>query len=334
MDFTGRSPQNAGALVIHTDRDQPVAPIDLERFEELGVRLVSIDSDAEFLAAAPQAVAVLNSGFRLTAPLIQALDQCRLISRYGSGVDNIDVAAATRKGIPVANVPVFCVEEVANRCLTLLLACSCRLRLLDAATRDGVWGVQNIPLTEQIEGQILGLVGFGKIARAVASRAKSFGWRVIAHDPFVSPETAAAEGVELYDLDALLQKADYVSVHAPLTSSTRHLLGASRLRLMKASSFLVNTSRGGLIDEAALIEVLRNRRIAGAGLDVFENEPPAKDNPLFSLDNVILTPHCSSHTLRATAKVRSAAVDAVMRVLQGERPVHVVNPELFDGTSQ
>jgi D-3-phosphoglycerate dehydrogenase len=329
MDIGSAVPQNAPALVIHTDRDQPVDPADQKRFEELGAHLVRIDSDAEFLKVARHAVAVLNSGFRLTAPLIQALDQCRVISRYGSGVDNIDVAAATGKGIPVANVPVFCVEEVANRCLTLLLACSCRLVSVDTATRQGVWGVQNIPSAEQIEGQTLGLVGFGKIARAVANRAKPFGWRIIAHDPFVSPEAAAEDEVELCDLDALLQKADYVSLHVPLTSSTRHLLSASRLALMKPSSFLVNTARGGLIDEAALIEVLRHRRIAGAGLDVFETEPPVKDHPMFGMDNVILTPHCSSHTRLATAKVRSAAVDAVMRVLQGERPVHVVNPELF-----
>ena len=329
MDIKSPAPRNAPALVIHTDRDQPVDPADRKRFEELGAPLVGIESDAEFIEVARQAVAVLNSGFRLTAPLIQTLDRCRVISRYGSGVDNIDVAAATRKGIPVANVPVFCVEEVANRCMTLLLACSCRLLSMDAATRQGVWGVQNIPPAAQIEGQTLGLVGFGKIAQAVANRARPFGWRIIAHDPFVPPETAAEAGVELCDLEAVLQKADYVSMHVPLTSSTRHLLSASRLALMKPSSFLVNTARGGLIDEAALIEVLRHCRIAGAGLDVFETEPPVKDHPLFSMDNVILTPHCSSHTLRATAKVRSAAIDAVMRVLKGERPVHVVNPELF-----
>jgi D-3-phosphoglycerate dehydrogenase len=316
-------------LVVHTDKDQPVDAADAEAFAGLGMRLAYISTEAEFLAVASQALAVLNSNFRLTATLIDALTRCRVISRYGSGVDNIDVAAATRKGIPVAYVPVFCVEEVANRAFTLLLACSCDLPRLDRLSRNGVWGVQNLQFGAQLEERILGLVGYGKIGRAVARRAKAFGLKVIAYDPYVSPELAAGEGVSSCSLEELLAAADYVSVHTPLNAQTRRLLNADRLRMMKPTAFLINTSRGGVIDESALVEALVQRRIAGAGLDVLEQEPPPKDHPLFALNNVILTPHCAAHTELATRKVRRGAIDAVMRVLRGQWPENLVNPEVL-----
>jgi D-3-phosphoglycerate dehydrogenase / 2-oxoglutarate reductase len=315
--------------LVHTDADHPVEPEDRREFERLGAELVFIQTRAEFLRAAPNAIAVLNSGFRLTSDLIETLARCLILSRYGSGVDNIDVAAATRRGIPVANVPVFCVEEVANRAFTLLLACSCELLQLDNSARSGVWGVHNLPYTAQIEGGILGLIGYGKIGRAVARRAKAFGLRVIAYDPLVSHQVAAADDVALRELDDLLRLADYVSVHTPLTAETFHLIDDRRLRLMKPSAMLVNTARGAVIEEKALVDALRYRRIAGAGLDVFEEEPPARDHPLFTLDNVILTPHCAAHTALATQKVRRGAMDAIMMALAGQEPPHIVNAEVF-----
>ena len=323
----------AQQYLVHTDSDHPVEPEDRREFERLGAELIFIKTREEFLCAAPNAVAVLNSGFRLTSDLIEALAECLIISRYGSGVDNIDIAAATRRGIPVANVPVFCVEEVANRAFTLLLACSCELLQSDNSARSGVWGVHNLPYTAQIEGCILGLIGYGKIGRAVARRAKPFGLRVIAYDPLVSHQIAAADEVELHELDEVLRLADYVSIHTPLTAETFHLIDNRRLRLMKPSAFLVNTARGAVVDEIALVDALRYRRTAGAGLDVFEEEPLARSHPLFELDNVILTPHCAAHTALATQKVRRGAMDAIMLALAGQEPPHIVNPEVFRGSA-
>ncbi|MBM3773717.1 MAG: C-terminal binding protein [Acidobacteria bacterium] len=321
-------------LILHTDRDQPVDPSDLEAFGRHGARLQRVDTPEQFLEFAPAAVAVLNSNFRITASLIAALDRCRVISRYGSGYDNIDLQAAARKGIPVTNVPVFCVEEVANRAFTLLLALSCDLLKLDRAARAGVWGVHNLPFASQLEGCTLGLVGFGKIARAVARRARLFGLELVAYDPYVSAAMFAGEGARRSGLEELLRISDYVSLHTPLNAETRHLIGWERLCLMKPTAFLINTSRGAAIEESALVRALEERRIAGAGLDVFEREPPARDNPLFARDDVILTPHCAAHTARATEKVRREAVDSVLCALRGEPPVNVVNQDLMAAASR
>ena len=220
-------------LVLFTDADHTVEAAVHDKLLKLQARLHQIRTREEFVQSAGHSIAVLNSGFPITADLIGYLDRCRVISRFGSGYDNIDVSAATRKGIPVCNVPVFCVEEVATRTMTLLLACSCQLLRLDRTARAGVWGAQNLPYAQEVAGQVLGLIGFGKIGRAVASRAKPFGFRVIAFDPHVSRHAIESDGVEAFDLDDLLATSDYVSVHSPLTSETRHLLNRRRLGLMK-----------------------------------------------------------------------------------------------------
>jgi D-3-phosphoglycerate dehydrogenase len=202
--------------VLFTDTDHTFEEADLVSFEALGAPLLKVRGSDEFLAASPKALAVLNSGFPLTSDLINTLEMCRVISRFGSGYDNIDIEAAARKGIPVCNVPVFCVSEVANRTVTLLLACSSHLLLLDRAARNGVWGVHNLPHSRELEGEALGLLGFGKIGRAVATRARAFGLRVVAHDPYVSPDAMSAEGVQAMALDELLADVDYVSIHVPV----------------------------------------------------------------------------------------------------------------------
>lgn len=314
-------------LVLLTDADHTLDDAVRDRFLKLGATLHAIMTREEFLVASSRSVAVLNSNFPITADLIDHLDCCRVISRFGSGYDNIDVSAATRKGIPVCNVPVFCVDEVATRALTLLLACSCELLRLDRAARSGIWGVQNLPYAQETKGCVLGLVGYGKIGRAVAQRAKPFGFRLIAYDPFLAPEILSADRVEAFELDDLLATSDYVSIHTPLNGQTRHLLDSRRLGLMKTSAILVNTSRGAVVDEAALIDALINGRIAGAGLDVFEHEPPRADNPLLTLGNVILTPHCAAHTKCATERVRRGAIDNILRALRGDALQNVVNPD-------
>ena len=318
-------------LVIHTDTGLHPLDAPLEaRLGELGARIVPFSGNTDdFAAAAAETDAILNADFRLTAPLISSLRRCRVISRFGTGVDNIDVEAATARGIPVANVPEFCTEEVANRTFTLLLACACQLLELDGRVRDGKWRRGELPETAQIEGQVLGLVGFGRIARAVARRGHAFGMRVIAYDPYLPPSAVEEQGASPASLEEVLSKSDFLSLHAPLTPETHHLINAETLRLVKPSAILINCARGGLVDEHALVAALRDQRLARAGLEVLEKEPPLEDNPLLSMEHVLLTPHTAAHTKKALRRVREAAIDAVVRVLRGEPPLHVVNPSVL-----
>jgi phosphoglycerate dehydrogenase-like enzyme len=196
---------------------------------------------------------------------------------------------------------------------------------LDRFTRAGQWGVDQVPHTVQIEGQVLGIIGFGKIGRSVAWRAKAFGLKVAAYDPYLEREHIVAQGAAPFELDDLLSVADFVSLHLPLSEGTFHMMDARRLAMMKPSAILINTARGAIIDESALVETLTRRRIAGAALDVFEREPPGSDHPLFALDNVVLTPHCAAHTQLATDKVRRGALDNVHRALRNQPLENVVN---------
>ena len=273
---------------------------------------------------AGEADAILNADFALTADLIAALRRCRVISRFGTGVDNIDVPFAAAQGIPVTNVPEFCTQEVANRVLTLLLACACRLIQLDRSLRDGEWRSPRVPDTVQIEGQTLGLLGFGKIARAVARRACALGMKLMAYDPYVSPPEMESQGASSCSFDSLLTISDFISIHAPLTPATRHLVDVRALSLIKPTAILINCSRGGLIDEAALIAALHEGRLAGAGLDVFETEPLPSSSALLKMDQVIVTPHTAAQTAAAFQRVRHVAVDNVVRVLRGQPPLHLV----------
>ena len=320
-------------LVVHSDPG--LHPLDSSmqaRLEGLGAQVVLFaGTHDDFLEAAIDADAILNADFQITARIVASLRCCRVISRFGIGVDNIDVDAATARGIPVANVPDFCTEEVANRALTLLLACASQLLQLDRRVREGEWRGGELPDTVQIEGQILGLIGFGRIARAVARRGRAFGMKVIAHDPYLTPSAIEQEGASAASFEEVLSRSDILSLHAPLTPETHHLINAAALRLVKPSAILINCARGGLIDEQVLVDALRERRLARAGLEVLESEPPRRDNPLVTMDQVVFTPHSAAHTKKALQRVREAAVDAVVRVLKGERPLHVVNPSVLPG---
>ena len=328
-----RSPIHSSAefLVIHTDPD--LHPLDSSmqgRLEEHGAQVVLFSgSHDDFLQMAVDADAILNADFRITAHIISSLGRCRVISRFGIGVDNIDVKAATAKRIPVANVPDFCTEEVADRAFALLLACASQLIQLDRRVRKGQWREGKLPESVQIEDQILGLVGFGRIARAVGRRGRAFGMRIIAHDPYLTPSVIEQEGASAASFEQVLSQSDFLSLHAPLVPETRHLINAVALRLVKPSAILINCARGGLVDEQALVAALREGRLARAGLEVLEMEPPRKDNPLLGMDQVVFTPHSAAHTKKALHRVREAAVDAVVRVLGSERPLHVVNPDIY-----
>jgi D-3-phosphoglycerate dehydrogenase len=259
-----------------------------------------------------------------------------VISRLGAGTDRIDVEAATRRGIVVANVPDFCLNEQAEHTMALLLSFARRLPRMMAAMHEHEWSARSDPGVRRVAGRTLGLVGFGASSKAVAERARGFGLRLLAwaRTPDRHREDAERLGVELGGLDHLLEESDFVSIHLPLVPETRHLIDSVRLARMKPTAVLINTARGAVIDESALVEALRQKRIAGAALDVFEGidvfalpGTPA-DHPLLHLDNVILTPHCAGSSVESTldSKVRGARNAAA--VLSGKWPPSVVNPSV------
>ena len=296
-----------------------------EAVENLGGELVllSATTEEEIIRACAGARIILTEGLftPITRRVLEALPDCWAVGRYGIGVDNIDVEAATDCGIVVFNVADYCVEEVADHAAALVVASARRVVILDRHVRTGGWNKPPLehPL-RRISSLTLGLVGFGNIGRHMVPRLGGFGMRILATDPYVDPRLAAEAGVELTSLERVLGESDVVSLHTFLTAGTRHLIGASELGLMKPSAFLVNTSRGGVVDEEALIGALKERRIGGAALDVTEEEPLGAQSPLRSLDNVVLTPHQGSSSVESGQDLRRGVTEALSSMIQGYWP--------------
>jgi len=289
----------------------------------------------EFVAGAADADAIIATwGVKLSRSIIERLPRCQIIALASVGVDMVDIAAATDHGIVVTNVPDVFIEEVADHTLTMLLATHRRLRRMEELIAAGQWG-QGWPELSRIPrlyGETLGLISFGNVARAVARRANAFGLRVIAYDPYVSELKMTAEAVEPVSLRELLRRSDFVSIHAPHNAETHHMLSTQQFGLMKPTAVLINCGRGPTVDEAALIEALRAGRIAAAGLDVLEQEPPDPANPLLAMDNVLLTPHVASATSRMRPTARRRAAREVALVLAGRWPMSAVNPTVLPRT--
>jgi D-3-phosphoglycerate dehydrogenase len=266
----------------------------------------------------------------VTRGLMSALEGLKTVVRTGVGYDVIDVPAATELGVIVVNIPDIWVREVANHALALLLAWNRKLLDLDRQVRAGVWA-GGIPgeRTGALHGETVGIVGLGNIGSAFARRAAALEMKVIACDPYVAPGHFAALGVERVSLESLAERSDYVSVHTLLNAETRHLIGEKFFSRMKPTAILINTSRGPVVDEGALARALRDKRLAGAALDVWEEEPVAPDNPLLKLDNVIATPHAAYFSTAAVAAVPRRCGEEIARVLTGQRPLNVVNPEVY-----
>jgi D-3-phosphoglycerate dehydrogenase len=268
------------------------------------------------------------------AEVIAELKHCRIIARYGAGLDTVDIPAATRAGIVVTNVPHASSDEVAEQAIAMLLACIRKVVDHDRRVRKGEWGIYEKDPVYRMQGKTLGVVGLGNIAQKLVAKLRGFEFRVLAHDPFAKPETAAALGAELVSLDELLESSDYISLHAPLNDDTKHLINAKTLARMKPDAILVNCSRGGLVDTAALTDALRSKRIGGAGIDVHEVEPPPADYPLYDLDNVIVSDHAAWYSEDSIRQIQREAAESVVAVLAGKRPVHLVNPGVYDILSQ
>lgn len=268
-----------------------------------------------------------------TEEVISNFENARVIVVSAVGYDNIDVKTATEKGVVVCNVPDYMTFEVAEHTIALILALIRRIPLADRFVRAGEWPAYG-PLSwtrlrplSHLDGKVAGIVGFGRIGKQVAERLRAFRVRLMAYDPYVSKGDAAERGVELVSLHTLMKESDVIAVNALLSEETHHLIGDQELRLMKRTAIIVNTSRGKIIDQSALVQALVDQRIAGAGLDVLEREPPDANDPVLKLENVILTPHVGSTSEKSYSELRRMAAEEVGRVLLGERPRHPVNPE-------
>lgn len=257
----------------------------------------------------------------------------KVVARPGIGVDNIDIPAATERGIMVVHTPDAPTESTAEHTVALLLAIAKRVVAGDLSLRNANVSRAEMLGTE-VRGRVLGVLGGGRIGRRVAHicGAAGLGMRVIVYDPYLDQAQAAALGLELTtDLNGLLAQVDFLTLHTPLLPETRHFIGEPELRRMPAGAYLINASRGPVVDEVALIKVLEEGHLAGAALDVFDPEPPAADNPLFSMTNVVVTPHIAAHTDQSVAAMFSGVVDQVLQVLQGERPPHLLDPAAWPG---
>lgn len=288
-------------------------------------RMANSPGAEDILAVAGDADAVLVTYAKLPGELLRQLRKCKAIGRFGLGVDNIDLPAAKELGIAVNYVPDYCLREVSDHAMALLLALARKVTLANKLVQAGRWEVPPLVPLRRLEGQTLGLIGFGNIPRALAPKAKAFGLRVLTHDPYVGKETLAAAGVESIGFDDLLARSDFISVHAPLLPATRGLMNAAAFAKMKKGAYLINTARGPLVDEPALVAALDSGHLGGAALDVVTAEPLAKDSPLIGRDNVILTPHTAFYSVEALEELQTKCASDVARVLSGEKAIYPIS---------
>jgi len=317
--------------VLVTDYAWPNLDIERQLLAAVGADLLVVETGSaeDITRLAAQADAILTCWATLPAASLEAAARCLLVSRYGIGLDNIPVQRATELGILVTNVPDFCLEEVSDHAMALLLASARQIVPQAAASRVGRWQRDTGQTIPRLRGQTLGLIGYGNSAQALVPKAAGFGLKVLAYTPRLTPGRLANSVEAVESLDDLLTQADYISIHAPLTDETRGLIDETALRKMKTNCVLINTSRGALIDEAALVRALADGWIAGACLDVLAQEPPTPDHLLLSLPNVIVTPHAAFYSEASIAELQQKAAQNVVDVLLGKEPAHIVNREVL-----
>ncbi len=286
--------------------------------------------ETELLTHAPIVDGILTCWKPVREPVIVAALQCQIIARYGIGLDNIDVDVATENGIIVTNVPTYCVDEVSDHAMALILTCSRKIIRYNKAVKDGAWD-QNIgQKMYRLRGKTLGIVGMGNIAKSLIPKAKAFGLVVNVYSPRTGSQVIKSYGVNKVTFDELLKTSDYVSIHAPLTAETHHMFGVAEFRAMKPTAYLINTARGGILDTEALFTALQNKEMAGAGLDVLETEPPKQNEKLLELENVIMTPHAAFISEESILELQIKAATCVVKVLNGKLPDTVVNPSVLN----
>lgn len=315
--------------IVITECDHPTHDVEMNLVRAAGcdISLFQAKTQEEFIEAAKDADGILSQYFTISEELLSHLPRCRAIARYGVGYDNIDVEAATRRGVAIVNVPGYCTDDVATHTVGLLLALFRRIVLTDREVRSGMWSTQSVLSVTRTAGQTLGIVGLGRIGKSVAKKMHGFDMRIIAYDPYISESYM---DVELTDFDRVLRESDFVSIHCPHNDETHHMFGDREFSLMKTTANLINTARGKIIKEEALIRALREGGIAGAALDVLEKEPPDSGNPVFAMDNVVVSPHTAFYSIQGYEEVKRRAAQTVLDVLEGKRPEDVVNPEVLE----
>ncbi len=317
--------------VVITDCDHGSIEEEKEEFGQVRAELIlaQVQKEEDLIRACKEADGLVNQYALLTRRVFENLPKCKVVSRYGVGVDSVDLRAATDFGIIVANVPDYCMDEVASQTVAMILTLTRKTAFFDRKVKSGEWDFHlGIPIY-RIKGKTLGLVGCGKIGLEVAKKISCFGVKVIAFDPFLEKTLG---GVELRDLDSVLKESDFISIHCPLNDSTRHLIGEKEFKKMEKKPLLINTSRGPIIDERTLIKALEQGLISGAGLDVLETEPPDSQNPLLKMENVVLSPHMGFYSEESISELKRRTARNVSDVLMGKRPSSVVNREVMGKT--
>lgn len=315
--------------------DHPFVSLDIaqEIFSSNGIEMEDIQTrdSEEIIAKGKEADAFLVGMAPFDDKILGSLTQCKIVVRFGTGYDNIDIKAATSRGIPVSNVPDFCMDEVSDHAMAFILTAGRKIIQGVNAVKDGKWGPMSVDINSFhcLKGQTLGLYGLGRIAQLVAQKARAFGMNCIAFDPFMSEDEMSKNNVEKVEMDALLNRSDFISLHAPLTEETENAFDLDKFKNMKNTAWIINTSRGQIIQESDLATALDQGLIAGAALDVLAPEPPAKDSPFLNRDNVIITPHIGWMSLEARDDMLRKGVEEVVRVLKGEKPKNSLNPEVL-----
>lgn len=286
------------------------------------------------MALASDVNVIMTADLVLDKRVLQHLPYLKGIVKYGIGTEFIDVKTATDRGIPVANIPDVMTIEVAEHAVGLLLAIVRRIPQANARVKTRVWDdARDFPViypVPRIKGRTVGILGIGRVGRAVANILKGFDVQILGYDPYVKRETIESYGIQASDsLEDLLKQSDFIMIHTPLTSTTRHLLGKKEFELVKPTAFLVNAARGAIVDQAALYKALSGGLVAGYATDVWEQEPPEQNDPMLQLENVIITPHMAFHSNSIYAEFRRRAAEEALRILKGERPLNIVNPEVF-----
>ena len=317
----------------HAVRDPKDARNELAAVNARMEMLPFLTAEDELIESTRGADGLIVVSAPITRPVLEALENCRVVLRTGVGVDNIDIEAATDLGIAVVNVPDLWSREVANHALALLLACNRQVLTKDSAIRSGDWATAFPTPVGSLHGETLGIVGLGRIGRALAKRAAALEFDLLACDPYIPDSVFQEYGAARVSFEELLDRSDYVSVHCPHTDETRHMFDEEAFRRMKSTAYLVNTARGPVMNEIALLKALQEDWIAGAALDVMETEPPDRENPLLRLDNVILTSHVAYYSDPAVASLPLRCGQEVARVLTGRMPRNLVNPEVLEKLS-
>ena len=310
--------------VLMTDRAWPDTAIETAILQAADAELIEAPAtdEATLTCLAADVDAIATTWARVTDMVIRSSTRCRVISRFGIGLDNIAVTTAKELGIPVTNCPDYCVSEVSDHALGLIRACARRIGFFHWRTKRGEYNLGAATTMRRLSGQTVGLIGLGRIARELVPKMRALGLNVLAHTPSGFDH---GTGCQMVALSELLKTSDFVSLHAPLVAESRHLMNAERLSQMKTTAYLINTSRGGLVDPIALWEALQKNKIAGAALDVFEPEPPDLSDPLYCDERVIVTPHAAFVSAESLIAMRTQAIEQVVQALRGERPNNVVN---------